>query len=137
MADFTVINHMPEIAAALHEAAAEAAKKTAEGIVTDYSANAPRRSGFMASSAYVVTHDSSTYGNTTGSGSLLPQVDTPSDDQEAIAAVGAEYAGAVEYGTSRMAAQPAFHPALDGAEAVLVGLLEALETVIALKVKGV
>src|SRR5258706_4475842 len=128
MADLVYINHLPAIIKALRHVTGEAVGKTAEAIAEDYEKGAPRATGFMASTAYVVTHDHDTYGaHTSGSGPMLPPVDKPEDDQTAIAAVAATYAAYPEYGTRYASAQPAFHPAVDRGAKVLSDLLSDLE----------
>lgn len=133
-----LIDNIPQIAAALHKATGDAARATAQDIADTYAGRAPRDTGFMASSSYVVTRDSSTYGQgLAGGGSggpqaqaLLPEVPHPGNDQTAIAAVGAEYAAYVELGTARASAQPAFYPAADKASSTFARLLGELENVL-------
>ncbi len=109
-----VVNHMPELVDALHQALAEAISSTAGAIATEYTATAPRDTGFMAESAYVVTAGGSTYGASGGAGPLAdPVADAAENDTTAYAGVGAEYAAAVEFGGAHSAAQPAFYPAAD------------------------
>lgn len=127
-------NRFAEIAAQLDTALRLVPKKTAFDIQAGYAANAPRDTGFMVNSAYVVTADSSTYGQaspTRKDSYLLPQVDAPSDKYTAMVGVGANYAEFVEMGTVHMAAQPAFYPAVDAAKpgldaafAAIVGALK-------------
>lgn len=129
-----LIDNIPQIAVALHKATGDAAARTAQDIADTYEGRAPRDTGFMASSAYVVTRDHSTYGQgLAGAGgpqALLPEVPHPSGDQTAIAAVGAEYAAYVELGTARASAQPAFYPAADKASSTFARLLGELENVL-------
>jgi hypothetical protein len=116
MSEFTYVNHLPSIIEQLRRVAAQHVQRAALDITTQYTADAPKRTGFMASSAYLVTHDDSTYGaSLSGTGPLLPELPRAENDQTAYAAVAAEYACYLEYGTSRMSAQPAFVPAVDTA----------------------
>lgn len=116
-------NNWGKLAAALHPACADVVEHTAEFIAETYSATAPVATGFMASSAYTVTANGSTYGQNAGSppgdSYLLPEVEPPPDDLTAIAAVAANYAVFPELGTRYQAAQPAWYPAVDAASAKL------------------
>jgi hypothetical protein len=118
-------NKFPLLALEFHNATAPIVAETAQFIAETYAANAPRRSGFMAESAYYRTVDTSTYGSgvapPTDDVYLLPEVDGPSSDQEAYAGVAADYAGFVELGTRHMGAQPTFYPAVD----LAIGYMEA------------
>lgn len=123
---------MPEIIAALHKSVAEIVEQVAKDIADVYTGSAPRATGFMASSSYYVTKDTSTYGDLVGgeqdkAHQLLPEVAHPTSDQEAIAAVGATYAIFQELGTSKMPAQPAFHPAVETAQQEFVHEMSHLE----------
>jgi len=121
-------NHWPIIAEGLHDACKGAVAKTAQFITDTYVATAPVDTGFMVSSAYTVTSENSTYGATSappGDSYLLPEVDAPPDDFTAYAAVGANYAIYVEMGTYKMAAQPAFIPAVDAAADELTANMSA------------
>lgn len=133
-AKVTLINRFPELADALHKAIAEAVANTADGIAATYSATAPRDTGFMAESAYVVTFRDNTYGANGGGGPLAqPVADKPDNDFTAYAGVAAEYSPYVELGTVNMPAQPAFHPAVDRGQQQLEQELSA----VADKLKGV
>ena len=115
MADeIRIVNHLPEMMAALHEEIARAILLTANDLAATYSATAPRDTGFMADSAYTVTAaEGSTYD---GSGDVVPPVaERVTNDHEAYAAVAASYAAYPELGTVHQAAQPAFYPAGDKA----------------------
>jgi HK97 gp10 family phage protein len=128
MADTVDFNHLPEIKAAIHKAAVQLVKKAAFDVQAAAMSKAPVATGYMKSSVYTVTSDASTYGAGVvggGPGSyLLPQVPKPPTDEIAYVAVGANYGIYVEYGTSRMAAQPYLTPAAD---AVRPGFLAAFE----------
>lgn len=116
-------NKWAQVAQGMKQGAKEVVSDTAKDIATTYSATAPVDTGFMASTAYVVTSEESTYGQGFGTppkgASLLPEVDKPGDDYTAYAAVAANYAGFVEYGTRFAHAQPAFYPAVDAARVTL------------------
>lgn len=131
-----VVDKLPEIIAQMHEAVSTIVADTAKKIASEYAANAPVRTGFMASSAYSVTKDGSTYAQGVAEGApgatLLPEVAKPANDLEAVAAVAADYAAYVEYGTYKMAAQPKFLPAVETAEQAFKHDLEDLQS----KVKG-
>lgn len=117
MSSFIVVDHLDAIIEQMHTAVGEIVNETAAEITATYANTAAKDTGFMRSSAYTVTHGVSTYGaNTSGGGPMLPEVEKPEDDQTAIAAVAADYAAMLEYGTRYMGAQPAFHPAVDKAE---------------------
>lgn len=123
------IDHLPDIISQMRREVSKAVRDTADEIVMVYGATAAKRTGFMASSGYIVTHDESTYGaNLVGDGPMLPQVDKPASDLEATAAVAAEYAGYVELGTRKMSAQPAFYPAVDTVAPRFEARLAALES---------
>lgn len=113
----TSFNHFPAIAKTMHSELKKTVKETATHMVTTYASTCARDTGFMASSAYVVTSDSSTYGQTNGSppgnATLLPEAPKPTDDLTAIAAVAASYAIFPELGTRYQAAQPAWYPAVE------------------------
>jgi len=126
----TNFNHFPQIAATLHKELHNVVGETATHIVTTYATNAPKKTGFMASSGYVVTSEGSTYGQTNGSppgdSFLLPEVDKPGDDLTAIAAVAANYAIFPELGTVHQPAQPAWYPAVDAERPLFNARLAAI-----------
>lgn len=123
-------NHFGEIAEQLDAALQLVPKKTAFDIQSGYQSRAPRDTGFMANSPYVVTSDSSTYGQGASEppkdSYLLPQVAAPADKYTAMVAVGANYAVFPELGTVHQSAQPAFYPACDAAEPGFVAALNAI-----------
>jgi hypothetical protein len=127
-------NHFGEIALRLHEAASQIVRKTA----FDIQGGAQQRShvdlGFQKASIYVVTNASSTYGAAASAARsrnpkavMLPEVDTPPDDQQAIVAVGADYGIVNEYGGARHAAQPFLTPAAEAVGPAFQSALEQLE----------
>lgn len=125
MADEVVIfNNFAEIAEQMYQGTSDGVTKTAHDVVSNYSATAPRDTGDMADSGYVVTTKENTYGDVGGPSHdgayLLPCVETPTDDVTAYAAVAMNYAIFVELGHhtrsgSFVPAQPAFYPAVDAA----------------------
>ena len=115
-------NHFPQIALNLHKATAPMVAHTAQYIAETYAASAARRTGFMATSAYYRTVDTSTYGQgeapPTDDVYLLPECDAPANDQEAYAAVAANYSEYVELGHhtrsgSWVSPQPSWYPSVD------------------------
>ena len=128
---YVAYNHLPELAAALHEEVAKIVKETAEQIISVAGVNAPEVTGFMKSSIYMVTHDASTYGQAITPGKpgshLLPEVDKPPDDLTAFVAVAANYGVFVNFGTSRMPANPFFNTAAVQAQQRFTLRMETLE----------
>jgi len=110
-------NHLPETALALHRLTASLVKKACFDVQAAAQAKCPVLTGYLKSSIYTHTWDSSTYGQgVTGGGpgaSLLPDLGKPPNDHTAFIGVGANYGIHIEYGTSRMAAQPYLVPAAD------------------------
>jgi hypothetical protein len=121
-----LFNLFPELPELIQEAVIKATKKAAFDIQRLAAVGPPRDTGFMKSSIYVVTKDSSTYGqNLEGDGELLPEVERPESPTIAYIAVGADYGIYQELGTVNMPAQPYLLPA---AEAVFPEYMAALET---------
>lgn len=109
-------NHFGEAGDALHEAMAQVIKKAAFDIQANAQAGAPVDTGFLKSSIYTVTSDSSTYGQADtppGDSSLLPPVEPPPDDLTAFIGVGANYGIYQEFGTRFMPPQPYLAPAVE------------------------
>lgn len=128
----TLVDHLPQIMDALEAVVAATIKDAAQTMADDYTSTAPRDTGHMASSVYVVTKDTTTYGaHVVGGGELLPSVDAPTNTTDATVAVAAPYAAYPEYGTAHAAAQPAFHPAFDRASQALEQALADLARKIA------
>lgn len=123
-------NKFPQIAKKIKPAVQKIVTETAVGIEEDIRGNAPKRTGFLASSVYSVTPDyGSTYGEALsppGDSYLLPEVQ-PDNDTSAIVGVAANYGIFLEYGTRYMAAQPYFYPGVEAGRAYLDSVdLEAL-----------
>ena len=132
-----LIDWSGDVLKALHGGISKAVRKACFDVQARAADGPPRATGFMKSSIYTVTHNSSTYGQgIQGQGSLLPEIDKPADDLTAFVAVGANYGAYVEYGTSKMAAQPYFHPAFDAVEPVFEAALAKLQGLIAAEVAG-
>lgn len=105
-------------------------KKTAGNIKVDAQDRAPRETGFMADSIYVITEEgaeSQTAAPTRPDQQLFPEIEaTPHN--EAIVAVGASYGIFPELGTSKMAAHPYLIPAAEDQVMPFVMALLNLET---------
>lgn len=127
-------NHFPEIAAKFGPAVGQVVRKTAFDVQAIYASTAPRDTGFMVNSAYVVTSKESTYGQGVGTppkdSYLLPEVARPSDDYTAHFAVGANYAVYPELGTRYQTAQPAFYPAMETGQAALEAAMSKFESLL-------
>jgi HK97 gp10 family phage protein len=127
MEDF---NHFPEIRAKLVVAISQAVRKAAFDIQAQAEVLAPLQSGFLRNSIYVVTSDSSSYGDAqpmVAGQVVLPEVEAPSSPTEAIVAVGASYGIYQEYGTVHMPAHPYLLPALEAVQPTFLAVLERLE----------
>ena len=109
-------NHFGKIAAGLTPKLHTAVSSTALIIASRASSNAPVDTGFLQSTPYVVTNDSSSYsgiGAPTKKGSYaLPEEPAPSDPCTAIIGIAANYGAYVELSTRRMRAQPYLVPAV-------------------------
>ena len=99
-------------------------RKVAFDLEKGAKARAPVLTGFLRSSIYVRTEDSSDMA-LSGSGPSFPEVEAPGHNN-ALVAVGAEYGIYVEFGTHRASARPYLVPA---AEAVRQPFQQALEKV--------
>lgn len=121
----------PEIAAALPGIVGQLVRKAAFDIQAWAAAAAPVDTGFLKSSIYVVTKDSSTYGqgvtNPPEGAEMLDEVSAPGSPTEAIVAVGASYGVYVEFGTVFMNAQPYLTPAAEAVRPMFIASLETLE----------
>lgn len=109
-------NHFGVIAGNITPRCHTAVTNTAVIIAGKASSNAPVDTGFLQSSPYVVTNDSSTYGSI-GSpvkkgAYALPEEPAPSDPCTAIIGIAANYGAYVELSTRRMRAQPYLVPAV-------------------------
>ena len=107
-------NHFADMADKLHKAMGQVVRKTAFDAQALAATNAPKDTGFLANSIYVVTADESSYGRGGASGpEMLPEVEKPDDDLTAYVAVGAQYGVYVEFGTVHMPPQPYLLPAME------------------------
>lgn len=132
-----VLDLLPEVIRELHKIGVEMTEQLAQDIVDDFGGTCAIDTGFMASSGYIETKTKGTYAaHTDGARPLLPEVEKPTSDQEAIAAIGATYAFYVEHGTRKMAAQPAFYPAVDRAYARMSEEFGEWEAKIAAKLRA-
>jgi HK97 gp10 family phage protein len=102
---YVVFNRLPAIMAAVEVQARRAPIATAEEVAVRARANAPVDTGYLQGSIAAV----------------------PVNQHMAEVRVGAPYGGYVEFGTSKMAAQPFLSPALGGAaESMLQKIAGAL-----------
>lgn len=123
---------MPEMAGAIEDAVAAIVTKFAALTAEMAANNAPVASGFLQSSVYYVTQETSTYGQGAGNppnkdSYLLPEVDHPTSKTEFTVAAAANYAEYVEYGTRFMGAQPFLTPAFEAMQQELLAALSDLE----------
>lgn len=119
-------NRLPDMAAKLPEIIGKLIRKTCFDLQAVAQVLAPVKTGFLKSSIYVMTHDTSTYGqDLQGDGTLEPPIETPPEN-EGWVVVGADYGVHVEMGTKNMAAQPFMAPA---AEIVGPSLEKAVQVV--------
>lgn len=88
-------SRLAEVADSIERGVGDALREVAELIVSEAQSNAPVDTGFLRDSIHVAEE---------------------SDTSVSVVA-DAEYAAYVEYGTSRMAAQPFFEPAVENARA--------------------
>lgn len=112
----TVYNRFPEIAAKFPVELHKVVVQTTDIIQQIAYDNAPKRTGFMASSIYKVTSEGSTYGQADsppGDSYLLPEGPSVSDQFTGYVGVAANYGVYVELGTRFQAAQPYFYPAVE------------------------
>jgi hypothetical protein len=127
-----VYNRFPEIAAKFPTELHKVIVQTTDIIQQFASDNAPRRTGWMASTIYKVTSDGSTYGQTNGPAPgdayLLPEGPQVSDPYTGYVGVAASYGIFPELGTRFQAAQPYFYPAVDEGRARLDAALSVFES---------
>lgn len=129
-------NLMGDMALALQKAASKVVRKAAFDIQAETQTNHPweNRTGFTQSSVYVVTHDTSTYGQgIEGQGEMLPEIEHPDSPTEADVAVGAAHFQFLELGTSRMPAMPALVPAAEKVRPQFTEAMRRLEETMALE----
>lgn len=118
-----LINHFPEIIEALKEGAKVAIRQVARDLTDESSSVAPYDTGALAASHYYVASDVSTYGQAVSAAqsanehaAMLPEVDHPESDTEAIIAAAADYALYVHDGTRHHGARPWMAQTVAGAE---------------------
>jgi hypothetical protein len=112
---------LPEIAAALPKLGGLLAKQKADMVAALAASNHAYQdqTGQASSGFYVVTRDSSTYGQgfIGGSGKdgeeMLPEIDHPTDEETAIVSNASGHFLFLEMGTSRMPAFPSLTPAAE------------------------
>lgn len=124
-------NNWGAIAAQFETATSQVVRKTAFSIQGDYQSRVHVDTGFLKNSAYVVTGDTSNYGQaqqpTKPGASLLPSVERPSDNQTAYIGVGANYAMIEEFGGAHHPAHPAMIPAVEAARGPFEAALGLIE----------
>lgn len=123
-------NLIPEIGEKLEVAANQILRKAALDCEAAAKGNAPVATGFLRDSIYTRTATSSGYGQAgepPPGAELLPEVDKP-DSGTAYVAVGANYGVFVEFGTSKMAAQPYLVPAAEAVGPSFVAAMAELES---------
>jgi len=123
-------NHFNAIANLITPFCSEVVTETAQEIVTEYENTAPRDTGEMADSGYIVTSKVDTYpagAPTRTDAYFLPKVDTPEDDTTAYAAIAMSYAVYPELGTVHQSPQPAFYPAVMHADDTFEDRLNGFE----------
>jgi hypothetical protein len=134
-------NKFSQIANALTPFLSQSTTNTAQSIIDDYAGTAPRETGRMAESGYIVTAQKSTYDQVavpevpmTKEGKpykdppyLLPEVATPDDPITAKAAIAMSYSAFVELGTVHQSPQPSWYPAIERAASKLEDELSGFE----------
>jgi hypothetical protein len=127
-----VYNRFPEIAKNFSEQLHKVVVQTIDIIAQTAEDNAPKRSGWMASTIYTVTSEGSTYGQTNGPAPgdsyLLPEGPAITDPYTGYVAVAANYGMYPEYGTRFMPAQPYFYPAVEEGRQRLQAALDVFES---------
>lgn len=127
----TIFDQLPEMGPILRKAVGEIVRKTAFDIQAEAQTMAPIKSGFLKSSIYVVTNRESSYGQglvaQPSDDALLPEVERPASDLEAVVAVGANYGVYVELGTVNQSAQPYMTPAAGFVEPQFHAALATIE----------
>src|SRR5690242_14538541 len=129
MATSGSFNHVPQAIQAIHNGTVVAVRRASQQVADTYAQTAAIDTGYLRLSAYTAFSDASTYNQATGRAKgranrePLPEVERPQSDLEGVVAVAAQYAAPVEFGTSRMAAQPALTPAAEGMRGQLRGII--------------
>jgi hypothetical protein len=128
-------NHFPEIIDAFDQAQALVVKKTAfdcqAHIQSQIRANGQIDTGFMVNGIYVVTADTSTYGQAgspSGDASLLPEVARPPDNKTAYIGAGANYSIYQNNGTRSLPARPFFEPGVEATRPSFEAAMRAIES---------
>ncbi len=132
MIGVTSYNHWGEIAAKFPVELHKVVVQVTEFVRDTAANNAPKRTGWMASTIYTVTSEGSTYGQTNGPAPgdayLLPEGPEVSDPFTGNVGVAANYAAWVNYGTRFQSAQPFWEPALDEGRLRLDATLAVFES---------
>lgn len=133
MSEVTITrNRIPQVIAAIHAGTVAGVRAATKQVHDGYQAQVAVRTGATKSAAYTVTSEASTYRDAVAAAHdadetrhMLPEVEHPESDTEGIVADAAVNAIYLEMGTSRMAAQPAMHPALAAVRGKLPEIIAA------------
>src|SRR6266568_6899945 len=132
MIGVTGFNHWGEIAAKFPVELHKVVVQVTEFVRDTAANNAPKRTGWMASTIYTVTSEGSTYGQTNGPAPgdayLLPEGPEVSDPFTGYVGVASSYGIFVEMGTRFMGAQPYFYPAVDAGRVRFDAALSVFES---------
>ncbi len=118
-------NHWGELADKLPAALQHGIDSAAQEVESRIAGNSPYDTGFLRSSVYRSTPESSDYGSASappGDSYLLPE-EKPPDDMSAVIGVGASYGIYLEYGTRNMPAQPYVTPQTEAARSDALNLI--------------
>jgi len=110
---------IPEVAAQMQRTLGKIVRKAAYDCQAAAQATVVVDTGFLKNSIYTISKGYSTYQSASGKAGrknsdaeMLPEEPHPTSSTEASCAVGANYGVFVEFGTSRMSAQPYLTPAV-------------------------
>ena len=129
-----VVDNIPGLQRSLRNDLAFIVREMAFAIEAQAKANAPVDTGFLRESIYAVTargrggryRRAAARAERRADRTLLPEVPNAEAELQASVQVAAPYGGFVEYGTSRMSAQPYLKPAADLVQSAFVRHIEAV-----------